>query len=86
MLASQGVLTYCTNRTLPYHLYADGSGLLVLAAPLPSGSLSKTTFLTGCRVCCDATDPFVCALQTQESAILLTPGDIFAAEADVYIF
>ena len=47
MLAAQGVLTYCTNRTLPYHLYADGSGLLVLAAPLPSDSPSKTSFLTG---------------------------------------
>ena len=30
------ILTYCTNRTLTYHLYADGSGLLVSAAPLTS--------------------------------------------------
>ena len=30
-LAAQGILTYCANRTLPYHLYADESGLLVLA-------------------------------------------------------
>ena len=44
MLAAQGVLTYCANRTLPYHLYADGSGLLVLTAPLTSASLSKITF------------------------------------------
>ncbi len=42
MPATQGILTYCTNRTLPYHLYADESGLLVLAALLTSASLSKT--------------------------------------------
>ena len=33
ILATQGTLTYCANRTLPYNLYADGSGLLVLALP-----------------------------------------------------
>ena len=38
------ILTYCTNRTLPYHLYADESGLFVSAAPLTSGSLSKKQF------------------------------------------
>jgi len=37
-------LTYITIRTLTYHLYADECGLLVLAAPLPSASLSKNKF------------------------------------------
>ena len=34
--ATQGILTYCANRTLPYQLYANESGLLVLAALLTS--------------------------------------------------
>ena len=46
MLAEQAILTYCTNRSLPYHLYADGSGLLVFVASLTSGSLSKKSFST----------------------------------------
>lgn len=33
-LALQGVLTYCTTRTLPYYLYADECALLVLTAPM----------------------------------------------------
>ena len=41
ILAAQGILTYCANRTLTYHLYADGSGLLVLAASLTSVRLAK---------------------------------------------
>jgi len=45
-LAAQGILTYITIRTLPYHLYADECGLLALAAPLTSSSLSKNKFLT----------------------------------------
>ncbi len=44
MLAAQGILTYCATRSLPYHLYADECALLVLAAPLTSGSLSKLVF------------------------------------------
>ena len=44
MLATQGILTYCANRTLTYHLYADGSGLLVLTSLLTSASLSKQVF------------------------------------------
>jgi len=40
-LAVQGVLTYCTTRLLPYHLYADGVELFVFGAPLTSGSLPK---------------------------------------------
>ncbi len=44
MLATQGILTYCTTRTLTYHLYADACELLVLTAPLPSVSLSKNQF------------------------------------------
>ena len=36
-LATQDVLTYCTTRSLPYHLYADGSELFVFGASLPSG-------------------------------------------------
>ena len=47
-LATQGILTYCTTRTLPYHLYADGFELLVFGASLTSGSLSKS-FLTDCK-------------------------------------
>ena len=43
-LAAQGILTYCTNRTLTYHLYADGSGLFVLAALSTPGSLPKILF------------------------------------------
>ena len=31
---------YCTNRTLTYHLYADGSGLFVLTASLTSASFT----------------------------------------------
>ena len=48
MLALQGILTYCAIRPLPYHLYADEGGLLVLSAPLTSASLSKISFLTDC--------------------------------------
>ena len=48
-LATQGILTYCTTRTLPYHLYADECELLVLTAPLTSVSLSKKIFLTDCK-------------------------------------
>ena len=44
-LAAQGFLTYCTTRSLPYHQYADGSELLVLAAPLTSVSLSPPVFI-----------------------------------------
>ena len=44
MLAVQDILTFCTNRSLAYHLYADGSGLLDLAAPLTSVSLSNNKF------------------------------------------
>ena len=44
MPAAQGILTYIANRTLPYHLYADESGLLVLVALLTSASLSKNKF------------------------------------------
>ena len=40
-LATQDILTYCTTRTLPYHLYADGFELFVFGAPLTSASLSK---------------------------------------------
>ncbi len=40
MLATQDILTYCANRTLTYHLYADESGLLVLETLVPSASLS----------------------------------------------
>ena len=36
MLAAQGILTYGTTPTLPYHLYADEWELLVLPAPLTS--------------------------------------------------
>ena len=43
-LAWQGILTYCANRTLPYSMYADGSGLLVFAPFSTSGSLSKKLF------------------------------------------
>jgi len=43
-LAAQGILTYIAIRTLPYHLYADECGLLVLTAPLTSASLSKNKF------------------------------------------
>ena len=43
-LAAQGILTYCTTRTLPYHLYADECELFVLTAPLTSVSLSKRGF------------------------------------------
>ena len=43
-LAAQGILTYFTNQTLPYDLYADESGLLVLSALVTSGCLSKTSF------------------------------------------
>ena len=46
MLAAQGILTYCTTRTLPYHPYADECELLVLPALLTSVSLSKISFLT----------------------------------------
>ncbi len=35
-LATQGILTYCATRTLPYHLYANECELLVLTAPLTS--------------------------------------------------
>ncbi len=41
MLATQGILTYCTTRTLTYYLYADACELLVLTTPLTSVSLSK---------------------------------------------
>ena len=44
MLAMQGILTYCTTRTLPYHLYADECELFVLTAPLTSVRLSKEFF------------------------------------------
>ena len=43
-LAAQGFLTYCTTRSLPYHLYADGSELFVLMALVTSVSLSKNKF------------------------------------------
>ena len=43
-LAAQGFLTYCTTRSLPYHLYADGSELFVLVALVTSFSLSKNKF------------------------------------------
>ena len=43
-LAPQGVLTYCATRSLPYHLYANGSELLVLTPLLTSARLSKTEF------------------------------------------
>ena len=43
-LAKQGLLTYCTTRSLPYHLYADGSELFVLTALVTSASLSKNLF------------------------------------------
>ena len=43
-LAAQDILTYCTTRILPYHLYADGFELFVLTALLTSGSLSKKWF------------------------------------------
>ena len=46
MLATQGVLTYCTNRRSTVPMYADAFGLLVLTASLTSFSLSKTSFLT----------------------------------------
>ena len=39
-LAFQGVLTYCTTRTLPYHLYADECELLVFGVSLTSVGLS----------------------------------------------
>ena len=39
-LATQYILTYCTNRTLTYHLYADECDLFVFGASLPSVSLS----------------------------------------------
>ena len=48
-LAAQGFLTYCTTRTLPYHLYADECELLVLTALLTSGSLSKNKFFDRLR-------------------------------------
>ena len=48
-LATQGILTYCTTRSLPYHLYADGSELFVLMALVTSVSLSKKIFLTDCK-------------------------------------
>ena len=48
-LATQDILTYCTNRPLPYHLYADEGGLLVFGASLTSGSLSKITFWQAAR-------------------------------------
>ena len=57
VLASQGILTYCTMRTLPYQLYADECALFVLTAPLNSDSLSKSFFnrqkapRLGCLVC-----------------------------------
>jgi len=44
MLAAQGNLTYCVNRTLTYHLYADGSGLLVLTSLLTSARGVKNKF------------------------------------------
>ena len=43
-LASQGVLTYCANRTLPYPMYADGFGLLVFGALVTSVSFVKKEF------------------------------------------
>ena len=51
---------YCTNRSLTYHQYADGPGLLVLAASLTSGSLSKTTFLTKRGLLFLQQTPFLC--------------------------
>ncbi len=44
VLAAQGILTYCTKRNLPYHLYADGCVLFVFGAFLASASLSKRLF------------------------------------------
>ena len=35
-LATQYILTYCTNRTLTYHLYADECDLFVFGASLTS--------------------------------------------------
>ena len=40
-------MTYCANRFLTYHLYADGSGLLVFGFFPTSGSLLKNTFSAG---------------------------------------
>ena len=44
-LATQGILTCCATRTLPYHLYADECELLALTASLTSVSLSKKSLL-----------------------------------------
>ncbi len=41
MLAAQGILTYCTKRDLPYHLYADGCVLFVFGAFLTSARVWK---------------------------------------------
>ncbi len=49
MLATQDILTYCANRTLTYHLYADESGLLVLETLVTSVSLSKNKFFDRLR-------------------------------------
>ena len=48
-LAVQGVLTYCTTRTLPYHLYADECELLVFGASLPSVGFIKNRSLIGTK-------------------------------------
>ena len=46
LLATQDILTYCTTRSLPYHLYADGSELFVFGASLTAAGMSKRDFLT----------------------------------------
>ena len=49
MLASQGILTYCTNRRSTVPMYADAFGLLGLTASLTSVSLSKNKFFDRLR-------------------------------------
>jgi len=57
VLATQGILTYCTTPTLPYHLYADEWELLVLTAFVTSATGDKNKFFDRLQREGQKTDP-----------------------------